>query len=296
MCPETAHRQGHACCPPSAPRSHVSLRSPQCVLTDSGSVPLVGTATLFASRPCAAERLGSVLLFVGQARLLVAHSGVLWGTCPTSLSGWGRETGLGPSAPEPRAVREQLLPPHTVERASHSVGFSAVRLCWHSESFCSVQGVTSEGARLSARKLWLPPAGLQERRSLAGARQVTAWPRPLLQGGPAPCHSPFSAGWLWGGQGRGEGCRAPALTPSLSWTCSHTASSLSLLTPATPGHPRTAWPTPTWPVGSWRWLTPSCFSGTAHVSSPSPLSLAFPPDGCSEQVWADGPAEGQQCI
>lgn len=130
----------------------------------------------------------------------------------------------------------------------------------------------------------------------------------------APSHSPFRAGWLWGGQGRCEGCRAPALTPSLSWTCSHTASSPSLPTPATPGHPRTVWPTPTWPVGSWLWLTPSCFSGTAHGSYPTPRGrlghsalpslqmaiqnrsgLTAQPLGLSGRGQGT-PAEGHQCI
>lgn len=52
----------------------------------------------------------------------------------------------------------------------------------------------------------------------------------------------------------------------LSWTASFTASSPSSRTPVTPGRPRTGWPTPTWPVGSWLWPTPSCCSGTTAGS------------------------------
>lgn len=114
-------------------------------------------------------------------------------------------------------------------------------------------------------------------------RSLGATPGPWGPGAleQVPAHCPGSpivapaavGGGLGGGRtGRVRGLQAaPALTTPVppSWTASFTASSPSSRTPVTPGRPRTEWPMPTWPVGSWLWPTPSCCSGTAWPVPPA---------------------------
>lgn len=81
-------------------------------------------------------------------------------------------------------------------------------------------------------------------------------------GPPSPVAAPPGRQQALGRAGGVCRLRRPQPLPlAPSWTSSYTASSRSSPTPATPGRPRAAWPTPTWPVGSWLWPTPSCCSG-----------------------------------
>lgn len=73
-------------------------------------------------------------------------------------------------------------------------------------------------------------------------------------------------------KGQGLDCPLNFLTVahyfSSSWMPWFTDSLTSLQTPVIPSHQKAACGTPTWPAGSWLWLIPSCFLGTALAFHP----------------------------